>query len=118
MPLAFRYMSTNTPSSLENQEGPKYPNWKSCKGYVHPDMLAFADLSPSRWGPLPDPDASPPTHEPGLSKLCDSIRKTVEEEVKIVEHVFPNPGTVIQIFLQRVFAQSVRTSLVGRPMLN
>ena len=61
----------------------------------------------NRWVPLPDPDSIPPVSEPGLSSLYSAIRTTVGEEVKIVEHVFPNPGTVVQIFLMRVFAQSV-----------
>lgn len=56
---------------------------------------------------MPDPDSPPPVTEPGLSSLYSAIRTTVGEEVKIVEHVFPNPGTVVQIFLMRVFAQSV-----------
>ncbi|PVG00485.1 exocyst complex component Sec10 [Serendipita vermifera] len=63
------------------------------------------------WGPLPDPDTIPPTKEPGLSSLYAAIRTTVGEEVKIVEHVFPNPGTVVQIFLMRVFAQSIQQYL-------
>jgi hypothetical protein len=32
----------------------------------------------------------------------------VEQEVNIVQAVFPNPSHVMQVFLQRVFAQSVR----------
>jgi hypothetical protein len=64
-------------------------------------------LPMSRWQPLPDPDSTPPSRERGLKELYTAIRKTVGEEVKIVEHVFPNPGTVVQIFLMRVFAQSV-----------
>lgn len=63
------------------------------------------------WGPVPDPDSPPPVTEPGLSSLYSAIRTTVGEEVKIVEHVFPNPGTVVQIFLMRVFAQSIQQYL-------
>ncbi|CCA68145.1 related to exocyst complex 100 kDa component [Serendipita indica DSM 11827] len=63
------------------------------------------------WEPLPDPDEPPPANEPGLAKLYREIKSTVGEEVKIVEHVFPNPGSVVQIFLMRVFAQSIQQYL-------
>ncbi|KAG8820317.1 Exocyst complex component 5 [Serendipita sp. 399] len=60
------------------------------------------------WASLPDPDESTPVSERGLANLYQAIRTTMGEEVKIVEHVFPNPGTVIQIFLRRVFNQSIQ----------
>jgi hypothetical protein len=56
---------------------------------------------------LPDPDAIPPRTEKGLSELFREIRSTVGEEAQIVQVVFPNPPLVMQVFLQRVFAQSV-----------
>ena len=56
---------------------------------------------------LPDPDVSPPRLEKGLSDLFREIRSTVGEEAQIVQVVFPNPPLVMQVFLQRVFAQSV-----------
>lgn len=75
--------------------------------YVSKDRNDIILNSVFRWETLADPDAPPPTREAGLASLYTEIRNTVGEEVKIVEHVFPNPGTVMQIFLQRVFAQSV-----------
>lgn len=40
--------------------------------------------------------------------LFSEIRATVDTEAQIVKAVFPNPPVVMQVFLQRVFAQSVR----------
>lgn len=68
------------------------------------------------WEHLPDPDASVPTAESALSELFQEIRTTVGQEVQIVQAVFPNPAYVMQVFLQRVFAQSVGSLLpVGLP---
>lgn len=60
-----------------------------------------------RWERLPDPDASIPSTESALEELFSEIRTTVGQEVQIVQAVFPNPAYVMQVFLQRVFAQSV-----------
>jgi hypothetical protein len=38
--------------------------------------------------------------------LFVEIRSTVGQEAQIVQAVFPNPPFVMQVFLQRVFAQS------------
>lgn len=65
------------------------------------------DTSSHSWEALPDPDSLPPVRESGLASLYSAVRKTVGEEIKIVDAVFPNPSAVIQIFLQRIFAQSV-----------
>lgn len=43
-----------------------------------------------------------------MTELFAEIRGTVETEAQIVKAVFPNPSVVMQVFLQRVFAQSVR----------
>ena len=59
------------------------------------------------WKTVSDPDSSPPKDEKGLSELFREIRATVGEEAQIVQVVFPNPPVVMQVFLQRVFAQSV-----------
>lgn len=56
---------------------------------------------------IPDPDVLHPKAESGLTKLFAEIRTTVDTESQIVKAVFPNPPVVIQVFLQRVFAQSV-----------
>ncbi|KAF7292335.1 Exocyst complex component protein [Mycena chlorophos] len=60
------------------------------------------------WTVLPDPDASPPKTEIGLTELFTEIRATVDTEAQIVKAVFPNPPVVMQVFLQRVFAQSIQ----------
>ncbi|KAI0700755.1 exocyst complex component Sec10 [Cytidiella melzeri] len=63
------------------------------------------------WEQLPDPDSSVPAAEAGLSDLFQEIRTTVGQEVQIVQAVFPNPPYVMQVFLQRVFAQSIQQQL-------
>lgn len=76
-------------------------------------MRSFSDVSCldfehfDSWDPLPDPEATPPKSEQGLTELFTEIRATVETEAQIVKAVFPNPPVVMQVFLQRVFAQSV-----------
>ncbi|BGP37125.1 Exocyst complex component 5 [Rhodotorula kratochvilovae] len=60
------------------------------------------------WESLPDPDAAAPKDEPGLASLYDEIRVTVGQEAQIVTAVFPNPAIVMQVFLQRVFAQVIQ----------
>ncbi|KDE05767.1 hypothetical protein MVLG_03858 [Microbotryum lychnidis-dioicae p1A1 Lamole] len=60
------------------------------------------------WELLPDPDALAPRNEPGLNSLYDEIRVTVGQEAQIITAVFPNPPIVMQVFLQRVFAQVIQ----------
>ncbi|EJD01579.1 exocyst complex protein [Fomitiporia mediterranea MF3/22] len=60
------------------------------------------------WKTLNDPDSTPPRSEKGLQELFKEIRATVGEEAQIVQVVFPNPPLVMQVFLQRVFAQSIQ----------
>ena len=60
-----------------------------------------------RWRTIPDPDSTPAKSELGLTSLFTEIRATVETEAQIVKAVFPNPPFVMQVFLQRVFAQPV-----------
>jgi hypothetical protein len=43
--------------------------------------------------------------------LFKEIRTTVSQEAQIVKAVFPDPAAVLQVFLQRVFAQVVRNPL-------
>lgn len=62
-----------------------------------------------RWRSLADPDTIPPKNESSLTELLVEIRATVGQEAQIVQAVFPNPSFVMQVFLQRVFAQSVIT---------
>src|SRR5271169_5787138 len=56
---------------------------------------------------LSDPDADPPGAEPSLLNQCDEIRTIVMQEASIIGDVFPHPSTVVQVFLQRIFQQSV-----------
>jgi Exocyst complex component Sec10 len=64
-----------------------------------------------RWRSLADPDTIPPKNESSLTELLIEIRATVGQEAQIVQAVFPNPSLVMQVFLQRVFAQSVITCM-------
>ncbi|KZT72555.1 exocyst complex component Sec10 [Daedalea quercina L-15889] len=66
------------------------------------------EIEEGLWAALPDPDASPPTDEAGLHELLGEIRATVGQEAQIVQAVFPNPPFVMQVFLQRVFAQVIQ----------
>lgn len=59
------------------------------------------------WRSLADPSTIPPKNESSLTELLVEIRGTVGQEAQIVQAVFPNPSLVMQVFLQRVFAQSV-----------
>lgn len=60
---------------------------------------------------LSNPNLLPPEVDTSLVKLYDDIRITVRREAGIISSVFPQPATVMQVLLQRVFAQSVRTIL-------
>ncbi|EPQ59103.1 exocyst complex component Sec10 [Gloeophyllum trabeum ATCC 11539] len=60
------------------------------------------------WQALPEPDSIPPKTESGLLELFAEIRTTVGQEAQIVQAVFPNPPYVMQVFLQRIFAQSIQ----------
>lgn len=48
-----------------------------------------------------------------LVKLYDEVRITARREAEIIIAVFPNPVIVMQVFLQRVFAQSVSRTEFG-----
>jgi hypothetical protein len=74
------------------------------------DNVAMVKCSyTTRWRLLADPDTIPPKTESSLTELLVEIRATVGQEAQIVQAVFPNPSFVMQVFLQRVFAQSVIT---------
>ncbi|CAB4489655.1 exocyst complex component Sec10 [Rhizophagus irregularis] len=64
--------------------------------------------SPS-WNDLPNPQVPPPAVDQGLVELYKEIRATVKQEAEIINAVFPNPINVMQVFLQRIFAQLVQT---------
>lgn len=78
--------------------------------YVFYDSKIMVERSYTiRWHSLADPDTIPPKNESSLTELLVEIRATVGQEAQIVQAVFPNPSLVMQVFLQRVFAQSVIT---------
>lgn len=79
--------------------------WSKWQG--HRSVRTERNLADSRWLTIADPDAPPPTAEPGLTALFREIRLTVSQEAQIIKAVFPNPSVVMQVFLQRVFAQVV-----------
>ncbi|KAF5390612.1 hypothetical protein D9757_002614 [Collybiopsis confluens] len=60
------------------------------------------------WNIISEPDTASPKNEAGLTELFKEIRVTVDTEAQIVKAVFPNPPVVMQVFLQRVFAQSIQ----------
>jgi hypothetical protein len=74
---------------------------------------------PNSWESLADPDAPAPKNEPKLVELFAEIRETVAQEAQIIQAVFPHPAVVMQVFLQRVFAQVVRLRAdhIARPLL-
>jgi Exocyst complex component Sec10 len=113
VPLAFKFMLINTTSLSTACEKPVVPTTICCsffsslfEGFKIAYYLYASYLC--RWTSLPDPDANLPKTETGLQDLFSEIRSTVDQEAQIVKFVFPNPPFVMQVFLQRVFAQSVR----------
>lgn len=68
-------------------------------------------LDSNVWSTISNPDVQTPSNEPSLTALANEIRDTVEQEAQIIQAVFPNPAVVMQVFLQRVFAQSIQTKI-------
>ncbi|KAG2203235.1 hypothetical protein INT46_000425 [Mucor plumbeus] len=60
---------------------------------------------------LSNPNLLPPEVDTSLVKLYDDIRITVRREAGIISSVFPQPATVMQVFLQRIFAQSIQDNI-------
>ncbi|KAI9102714.1 exocyst complex component Sec10-like protein [Phlyctochytrium arcticum] len=64
-------------------------------------------------------DSAEPTDEqvdfkipdPALVRLCDEIKKTCSREWEVIWAVFPNAASVMQQFIQRVFAQSIQSAI-------
>lgn len=111
--LAFKSMSTSTTFSFQRSGCRKQPEdslEEQCAwlNYIYALVGALTSSSFYSWELLPDPEAAAPKAEPGLSNLYDEIRVTVGQEAQIITAVFPNPAIVMQVFLQRVFAQVVR----------
>ncbi|WWD00439.1 hypothetical protein V866_007352 [Kwoniella sp. B9012] len=78
---------------------------------VKNDSAVDGEKPTDLWTTVGDPDAPPPTTEPGMDALFKEIRVTVSQEAQIVKAVFPNPSAVLQVFLQRVFAQVIQQHL-------
>ncbi|KAG9097375.1 Exocyst complex component 5 [Ceratobasidium sp. 370] len=79
--------------------------------FISKDRPQQPDDASPLWQTLADPYASAPKKEPGLSDMFAQIRATVEQEAQIIQAVFPNPPIVMQVFLQRVFAQLIQQYL-------
>ncbi|KAI8911500.1 exocyst complex component Sec10-like protein [Gorgonomyces haynaldii] len=47
----------------------------------------------------------------GLMRLYDEIKQAVTNEWDAIYRIFPNPLSVMQVFLQRIFAQSIQNFL-------
>lgn len=71
------------------------------------DLLGSDEL----WQVLPDPDADPPGLEPTLISLFREIKRCVKDEFLVINQIFPDPVTVKNLFLQRIFAQSIQSRL-------
>ncbi|KAG0145204.1 hypothetical protein CROQUDRAFT_659005 [Cronartium quercuum f. sp. fusiforme G11] len=65
----------------------------------------------SMWDALADPNKPAPKSEPELAELYSDIRHQISQEAQIIEAVFPQPAVVMQVFLQRVFAQVIQTHI-------
>ncbi|EMR11691.1 hypothetical protein PNEG_00127 [Pneumocystis murina B123] len=67
------------------------------------------------WKELSDPDINISESDflvkSNFQSLVDLVRKTIKTEYNIIRSVFPNPSVVFQVFLQRIFAQSIQLRL-------
>ncbi|KAI7934449.1 hypothetical protein MJO28_017082 [Puccinia striiformis f. sp. tritici] len=71
------------------------------------DYVAEAPM----WESLADPNQAAPKTEAQLAALYSDIRDQISQEAQIIEVVFPHPVVVMQVFLQRVFAQVIQSHL-------
>ncbi|CAE6391420.1 Exocyst complex component SEC10 [Rhizoctonia solani AG-1 IB] len=79
--------------------------------FISENRVQGPDDTTPVWQSLLDPYSAAPKKEPGLSAIFSEIRATVEQEAQIIQAVFPNPPIVMQVFLQRVFAQVIQQYL-------
>ncbi|KTW26572.1 exocyst subunit SEC10 [Pneumocystis jirovecii RU7] len=95
--------------------------------FIAPKNLENYDINKDDkiWKKLSDPDVniseSDLLIESNLQSLINLVRKTVKTEYKIIRNVFPNSSAVFQVFLQRIFAQSIQLRLeeiIGYAELN
>ncbi|KAG0312305.1 Exocyst complex component 5 [Linnemannia gamsii] len=75
---------------------------------LHSKVSESAPLEGPNHKDLTNPVAAIPPIDAGLIKLYDDIRTTVDQEAEIISMVFPNPAAVFQVFIQRVFEQSIQ----------
>ncbi|KAG9066673.1 Exocyst complex component 5 [Linnemannia hyalina] len=75
---------------------------------LHSKVNESAPLEGPNHEDLTNPVAAIPPIDAGLIKLYDDIRTTVDQEAEIISMVFPNPAAVFQVFIQRVFEQSIQ----------
>ncbi|CAG8462715.1 6134_t:CDS:10 [Diversispora eburnea] len=68
-------------------------------------------LTSASWKDLPNPQVPPPPVDQGLINLYKEVRATIRKEAEIINVVFPNPINVMQVFLQRLFAQLIQAYL-------
>ncbi|KAK9248788.1 exocyst complex component Sec10-domain-containing protein [Lipomyces tetrasporus] len=62
----------------------------------------------SLWQKLCDPTCEDPPFDTATKELLDEIRITVKKESLIIKRVFPHPFSVLRVFLQRLFAQTIQ----------
>ncbi|KAK9431183.1 exocyst complex component Sec10-domain-containing protein [Lipomyces doorenjongii] len=60
------------------------------------------------WQKLCDPSCEDPPFDTATKELLDEIRATVKKESLIIKRVFPHPDSVLRVFLQRLFAQTIQ----------
>ncbi|KAK9375730.1 exocyst complex component Sec10-domain-containing protein [Lipomyces chichibuensis] len=60
------------------------------------------------WQKLCDPSCENPPFDTATKELLEEIRATVKKESLIIKRVFPHPDSVLRVFLQRLFAQTIQ----------
>ncbi|KAI8865427.1 Sec10-domain-containing protein, partial [Ramicandelaber brevisporus] len=79
-------------------------------------LAAAAQASYAEMAGVEDMFAPPPPHDSQLVQLCSEIAKTVQKEWRLILSVFPEPLSVAQALVGRVFEQTLRLyieALVG-----
>lgn len=63
------------------------------------------------WVKLSDPDGTNEEFEGTVQDIMDEIRGVAATETDIIRKVFRDPGMVLKVFLQRIFAQRIQQQL-------
>ncbi|KAK9369205.1 exocyst complex component Sec10-domain-containing protein [Lipomyces kononenkoae] len=71
---------------------------------LHESMIDDDNL----WQKLCDPTCEDPPFDTATKELLDEIRMTVKKESLIIKRVFRHPDSVLRVFLQRLFAQTIQ----------